>query len=83
MSVRFEDGELVDGTIDGWPCSFMATFYRGQGWSLNVAPYSGEGDEPAPQGVQEKCWKANDADVIDKASVRRVLAQIGFQPEEA
>jgi hypothetical protein len=88
--LQFESQALVDGSIDGWPASFIATNYGPQGWALHVAPYSkpspdGGDDEPSPQAVRSACDQANDAlDGIAKASkddVRRALAAINFKPD--
>lgn len=80
--LEFEDGELVDGKIKGWPVSFVADNYGPQGWSLNLAPYEGENGETSPDEIQEACWAANDSLAglakPSKKAVRAAIENSGF-----
>lgn len=81
-AIRFESGELVDGTVQGWPVSFIAEHFPGQGWDLHVAPYSGENDESCSDEVLMACHAASDAPLYkSKADVRAALECIGFQAD--
>ena len=79
--LRFESDELVDGTVKGWPASFIATHYPGQGWDLHVAPYSGPDDQESPDDVLAACREATDVRCATKADVRAALDRIGFEKE--
>ena len=82
-TIRFDSGELVDGTVKGWPASFIATRFPGQGWDLHVAPYSGADDQQSPDDVLTACREASDADCATKADVRAALNRIGFSAGRA
>jgi hypothetical protein len=87
MNLEFTSGELVDGTLDGWPVSFIATDYGVQGWELHLSAYSGENDEPAPDEVVDKsadaCAAVSTIRKARKANVRGIIEAVGFVKDES
>jgi hypothetical protein len=88
VAIDFDSADLVDGEINGWPVSFIATNYGPQGWSLHLAPYSKEEDgeeSSAPDELLNMLDRANfkvsDMRKPSKADIRRVLQEIGFTPD--
>jgi len=87
--IAFDSGELIDGEINGWPASFIATNYgKVQGWGLHVAPYGkpnpieDEEDIPSPEEIREICYKANDKAgdlrVATKGQISKIIEETGF-----
>jgi hypothetical protein len=80
-AIRFESGDLVNGTLQGWPVSFIAEHFPGQGWDLNLAPYSGPDDESCSDEVLTACHEVSDMHHKTKADVRAALVRVGFKPD--
>lgn len=86
--VQFDDGDLIDGEVSGWPASFIATNYGPQGWALHLAPYTkmdGDEERPTPPEILRILDRANDKASgmrkPSKADIRKILQEIDFTPD--
>lgn len=72
--------DLIDGTVDGWPCSVTLMRNPGEKWvGVHAAAYTDEDDNSAPHETYLRIETIN-GDFPDRRSAMRFIKKLGFVP---